>query len=230
MKPVTELYEAAESAYRGAGDRRLGEAVLKFDIDMGDEHEPNRDMLEVLDLVATLPPERLGLVRWVAGLSVEQLGEVQGLLEMGTAEAKKRGYSDWEKGVAYGAEFMRAAFSGGEGGAKCQECHGTGKVKRVEGGGSIRVVKYDPCPKCTAGRAVMVEGSAPTTLPAGKPPPFLRVGMVLAGKRDHSWTVESIHQDARAVLRGGGEVRVRAIKDILEQCILFEPFTVEGES
>lgn len=70
----------------------------------------------------------------------------------------------------------------------------------------------------------------PTILPAGKPPPFLRVGMVLAGKRDHSWTVEAIHQDARAVLRGGGEVRVRAITAILEQCILFEDFVVEGES
>lgn len=316
-QPVTELYEAAEHIHAPGrpGHARLDKALAAF------EHEDRATkigLLDVLDLVATLPPERLGLMRWVAGLSVEQLGEVQGLLEMGTAEAKKRGYPDWEKGVAYGAEFMRAALSGGEGGAKeeaprkktstavvaellkrgdmeAAEARGEALGWRARANrlgeenerlrsalGDIRVYlagsnpqrdllalgvvikafdsggTKEAHPACTGSGckscgfsggcdqgeeeqpphpmwgavARAVVKTTPTILPAGKPPPFLRVGMVLVDPRGHgTLTLWSLDMALDTWLCRGSRDGVfeRERASVLLTWLLAEPFTVEGE-
>lgn len=161
MKPVTELWDAAfevwdeseEQERRGLA--RLGRAVVAL------QDAKHGGCLEVLDLVAT--SNRLGLVRWVLGMSDSDLNLLGGAL---TRDTMRLGTSESREHALKVMREYGAAFSGNEGGAKCPECHGAGKVKRLEGGGSIRVVKYDPCPKCAEGDGGSKAKPKPIILPA----------------------------------------------------------------
>lgn len=284
-KPVTELYEAALHL-----DLANLKTLARLDaaLDVLSKRDPTNDraLLGVLDLVAT--SNRLGLVRWVVGMSDLDLNLLGGALTRDTMRL------DSPESREHALKVMReygAAFSGGEGGAKCPECHGAGKVRRVQGGGSIRVVKYDPCPKCTAGAAQAMEASQPEDeirdletrlselrakirsydggdrpssppvrlleeelglerqlgalkrrlsaderpatriLPAGKPPPSLRVGMVLLDKNGDRREV--LEKYARHNRRAVGHQR-NGMQWVPERVVLTWPlaedFAVEGES
>lgn len=229
MKPVTELWNAAfevwdeseEQERRGLA--RLGRAVVAL------QDAKHGGCLDVLDLVATLPPERLGLVRWVVGLSDAARMTMLGALSL-YAHKYSLGEEQVRASRLYEAlRLQSAALTVGEGEAKCPECHGAGKVKRLEGGGSVRVVKYDPCPKCAEGDGGAKEEAKPTILPAGKPPPFLRVGMVLRDPvscRD-VW-IDALSEGVAYGHTASGQCSEWASRVV--RWPLAEPFTVEGES
>lgn len=153
MKPVTELYEAALQLWPRVAVTSAQEAERLRSV----AERLDGPAIAVLDLVATLPPERLGLVRWVVGLGELDIKLLGAALSRESERLDTWEYREHAKRMAAG---YQAALSGGEVGAKCPECHDTGKVKRLEGGGSVRVVKHDPCPKCAAGAAQAMEEAA----------------------------------------------------------------------
>lgn len=264
MKPVTELYEAAQRLDL-ANLKTLArlDAALKALAELDPTND--RVLLTLLDLVAT-HPERLGLVRWVAGLDDAQVAALRLALEAQRDAAAEIGAASG-RCLGLWAGFD-AALSGGEGGTKEEPkptvlpagkpathtcaCVDECACSNVEVGGKI---KCQACPWAmpmynrqwqaipgrvwcrhqyeydrTLGFAAKEKATTKRVLEAGKPPPFLRVGMILQYPLGGTVSLDGPDQGAG---RWWIKNRMgRATEEVgrLVTWPLAEPFTVEGES
>lgn len=224
-KPVTELRKLAWIAWSMVPSYHPCHAELRDAMNGMDAQT-----VEVLDLVAT--SNRLGLVRWVVGLSASDCALLRWALADGTCNTMVRVLPEDSQRLRAMFASLHAALSGGEGGDKCKACEGDGYHSRevLMEHGITEIGKK--CGECDGtGEAKKVP--KPTILPAGKPPPFLRVGMV--------WRTGVGHDRVRLIelspTCGGKVVYVDTqhkwtswvAVEVLLTWPLAEPFTVEGE-
>lgn len=178
-KPVTELWNSAFEVWDESDDQkrpglaRLGRAVMVL------QDAAHGGLLEVLDLVAT--SNRLGLVRWAVGLDDKDIEMLRSVLVAASSNAGLSGKYAEAEGFQHLLLGLHDALAGGEGGAKeeppvsgCPECE-AGECGCPQPQRCPQHDRPQPCSSECPGSVA----SLSRILPAGKPPPFLRVGMKL---------------------------------------------------
>lgn len=241
MKPVTELYEAASQLWPlvAVASARAAERLRLAAEGLAEQQ------LQVLDLVATLPPERIeALKEWL--------------------DEKPICPTCCNRGHAPGCED---ASSGGENGAKAVDFPEKCGARRPNTGGLCEARMMVPHREhyAPATNEMWPTGKTPeepyrtdqtmeeldaarermwlamgfpetkptaTILPTGKPPPFLRVGMRLWDPVTRplcKWTIEVL-EEKEVVARCEHGSRFGFPLDSMLTWPLAEDFAVEGES